>query len=59
MSRQIVEGYPVGAGDGRVDVISVYVGTVELLERTGFQSAAATTGPSGGRPRCVMRRKPC
>ena len=40
----VVEGYPVDAGDGRVDVISGYVGTVKLFERAGFERAAPTTG---------------
>ena len=53
---ELVEGYPVEAGGGRVDVISGYVGTVELFERAGFVRAAPTTGRSGGQPRHVMRR---
>ncbi|NEK60461.1 GNAT family N-acetyltransferase [Geodermatophilus sabuli] len=53
---EVVEGYPVEADAGRVDVISGYVGTVELFERAGFERAAPTTGRSGGRPRWVMRR---
>ena len=53
---EVVEGYPVEAGGGRVDVISGYVGTVALFERAGFERAAPTTGRSGGRPRWVMRK---
>jgi GNAT superfamily N-acetyltransferase len=53
---EVVEGYPVEAGDGRVDVISGYVGTVALFESAGFERAAPTTGRSGGRPRWVMRK---
>jgi GNAT superfamily N-acetyltransferase len=53
---EVVEGYPVETGGDRVDVISGYVGTVELFERAGFVRAALTTGRSGGKPRCVMRR---
>jgi GNAT superfamily N-acetyltransferase len=53
---EVVEGYPVEAGGGRVDVISGYVGTVELFEQAGFLRAAPTTGRSGGQPRHVMRR---
>lgn len=53
---EVVEGYPVETGGGRVDVISGYVGTVELFEQAGFTRAAATTGRSGGRPRWVMRK---
>ena len=53
---EVVEGYPVETGGSRVDVISGYVGTVELFERAGFERAAPTTGRSGGRPRWVMRK---
>jgi len=53
---EVVEGYPVEAGGGRVDVISGYVGTVELFERAGLHRAAPTTGRSGGQPRWVMRK---
>jgi len=52
----VIEGYPVDAVGGRVDVISGYVGTVELFERAGFRRAAPTTGRSGGQPRWVMRK---
>jgi len=53
---EVVEGYPVDAGGDRIDVISGYVGTVELFERAGFQRAAPTAGRSGGQPRWVMRK---
>jgi GNAT superfamily N-acetyltransferase len=53
---EVVEGYPVETGGGRVDVISGYVGTVELFERAGFEKAAPTQGRSGGQPRWVMRK---
>jgi GNAT superfamily N-acetyltransferase len=53
---EVVEGYPVESGGSRVDVISGYVGSVELFERAGFERAAPTTGRSGGRPRWVMRK---
>ena len=53
---EVVEGYPVETGGGRVDVISGYVGTVELFERAGFERAAPTKGRSGGQPRWVMRK---
>jgi GNAT superfamily N-acetyltransferase len=53
---EVVEGYPVETAGRRVDVISGYVGTVELFERAGFERAATTTGRSGGRPRWVMRK---
>jgi GNAT superfamily N-acetyltransferase len=53
---EVVEGYPVDPGDGRVDVISGYVGTVGLFEQAGFTRVASTTGRSGGQPRWVMRK---
>jgi len=53
---EVVEGYPVATGGGRVDVVSGYVGTVELFELAGFQRAAPTTGRSGGHQRWVMRK---
>lgn len=53
---ELIEGYPVDTEGGRVDVISGYVGTVDLFERAGFERAAPTTGHSGGRPRWVMRK---
>lgn len=53
---QAIEGYPVDAAGGPVDVISGYVGTVTLFERGGFQRAEPTAGHSGGRSRWVMRR---
>jgi len=53
---EVVEGYPVDTGSGHVDVISGYVGTVDLFERAGFERAAPTTGRSGGQPRWVMRK---
>ncbi|HEU0239435.1 MAG TPA: GNAT family N-acetyltransferase [Micromonosporaceae bacterium] len=52
---EVVEGYPVDVGD-RVDLISGYVGTVDLFERAGFVRAAPTTARSGGQPRWVMRK---
>ena len=51
-----IEGYPVEAGGSRVDVISGYVGTVEMFEAAGFERAARTSGRSGGKPRWVMRK---
>lgn len=53
---EVVEGYPVDDADGRIDVISGYVGTVSLFERAGFRRAAPTTAHSGGRLRWVMRK---
>jgi len=55
---EVVEGYPVLVGDeGRVDVISGYVGTSRLFEAGGFVQAAETSAHSGGRPRVLMRRE--
>lgn len=54
---EVVEGYPADAGQGRIDVISGYVGTTRLFEAHGFVRAAETTGVSGGQPRWVMRRE--
>lgn len=53
---EVVEGYPVDPGAGRVDVISGYVGTVQAFERAGFRKETKTTGRSGGKPRWVMRK---
>ena len=52
-----VEGYPVDPGDGRVDVISGYVGTTRVFEDAGFVRVGPTTGRSGGRARWLMRRE--
>ena len=57
MGAEVVEGYPADSGDGRVDVISGYVGTTRLFEKHGFTRAVKTSGVSGGRPRWVMRRE--
>lgn len=53
----VVEGYPADAGEGKVDVISGYVGTTRLFERHGFERVLETSGHSGGRPRWLMRRE--
>ncbi|MHA7984272.1 GNAT family N-acetyltransferase [Rathayibacter sp. CAU 1779] len=57
----VVEGYPVEldaeSGDGRVDVISGYVGSTVLFESAGFERAAPTSSRSGGRDRWVMRKR--
>ena len=52
---EVVEGYPVETAGGRVDVISGYVGSVELFEAAGFERVAPTTAHSGGRSRWGMR----
>lgn len=54
---EVVEGYPVDASDGRVDVVSGYVGSVQLFERSGFTRVQATTAHSGHRVRWVVRRE--
>lgn len=54
---EVVEGYPVETGGSRVDVISGYVGTVELFEAAGFRRAGPTTAHSGHRQRWVMRKE--
>lgn len=54
---ELVEGYPVDTGGERVDVISGYVGTVELFEKHGFHRHQATDAHSGGRVRWIMRRE--
>ena len=53
----VIEGYPVDVGDGRVDVISGYVGTTAVFEAAGFSRVLETTGHSGGRVRWLMRRE--
>ena len=57
LDAEVVEGYPADPGDGRVDVVSGYVGTTRLFEAHGFTRAVQTTGVSGGSPRWVMRRE--
>lgn len=54
---QVVEGYPVETGGTRVDVVSGYVGTVELFEAEGFHRAGPTTAHSGHRERWLVRRE--
>ena len=54
---RVVEGYPVLTDGDRVDVISGYVGTVDLFAAAGFARAAPTTAHSGHHERWVMRRE--
>ena len=54
---ELVEGYPVDTGGVRVDVISGYVGSVQLFEAHGFTRASPTAAHSGGSSRWVMRRE--
>ena len=54
---EVVEGYPAETGGTRIDVVSGYVGTVELFEAAGFQRAAPTSAHSGHRERWLMRRE--
>jgi GNAT superfamily N-acetyltransferase len=51
-----LEGYPIDAGGGRLDVSFSYVGLVSMFEKAGFEAVAPTTAHSAGRPRVVMRR---
>jgi GNAT superfamily N-acetyltransferase len=57
----VVEGYPIemsgNTGEGRVDIISGYVGTTALFERAGFERTMKTTAHSGGRERWIMRKQ--
>lgn len=54
----LVEGYPVGPGEGRISSASAYTGTIGMFERAGFNAAAPTTSkPAPGRVRWVMRRR--
>jgi GNAT superfamily N-acetyltransferase len=57
MGATALEGYPVDAGDGRVDQISGYVGTVSLFDAHGFSTVCETTGHSGGKSRWLVRRE--
>ena len=54
---ELVEGYPVDTGGAKVDVISGYVGTVELFEKHGFHRLQETDAHSGGSTRWIMRRE--
>ena len=54
---EVIEGYPVETGGTRVDVVSGYVGTVELFEAAGFRRVSPTTAHSGHRDRWIMRRE--
>jgi len=50
-----IEGYPVDAGDEKVDLTMAYAGTRRLFEAAGFTKAADTTSRLDGFPRVVMR----
>lgn len=55
---EVVEGYPVEAGDGdRVDLVAGYVGSTRLFTSAGFSVVAPTSARSGGRDRWVVRRE--
>lgn len=54
---EVVEGYPVETDGTRVDIVSGYVGTVELFRAAGFERAVATRAHSGHRERWLMRRE--
>jgi len=53
---QLVECYPIESAGTKVDVISGYVGTVELFGAHAFHRAGPTTAHSGHRDRWIMRR---
>ncbi|QGQ19421.1 GNAT family N-acetyltransferase [Cellulomonas sp. JZ18] len=53
----VVEGYPAETAGTRMDTVSAYVGTVELVEAAGFHRAARTSAHSGGRERWLVRRE--
>jgi GNAT superfamily N-acetyltransferase len=54
---EVVEGYPADTRGERIDVISGYVGTVELFEQHGFERVVLTTAHAGHRERWLMRRE--
>jgi GNAT superfamily N-acetyltransferase len=54
---EVVEGYPVDSGGGRVNATLAFVGSRGLFERAGFTMAAPTSSTADGRPRVVMRRR--
>lgn len=56
MGAPALEGYPVDAGDDRIDQTSGYVGTVKLFETHGFDRSCQTSGRRGGKPRWLVRR---
>jgi GNAT superfamily N-acetyltransferase len=56
MGATVIEGYPVDAGDERVDQVSGYVGTVRLFQSHDFLRVAPTTGSRGGKRRWLVRR---
>jgi len=50
-----LEGYPVDAGDDRVDATFAYVGTTGMFEAVAFRRVSETLSRSAGRPRWIMR----
>lgn len=54
---EVVEGYPAETAGTRIDLISGYVGTVELFEAAGYHRAGPTTAHAGHRERWIMRRE--
>lgn len=53
----VVEGYPADTRGERTDMVSGYVGTVELFEKHGFERVLLTTAHAGHRERWLMRRE--
>lgn len=56
---EVIEGYPVDTGGGRIGSASAYTGTLAVFERAGFQVVSDTTSkPATGITRKVVRRAP-
>lgn len=51
-----VEGYPVDAGPGRIDLTMAFVGTRAMFEKAGFEVAGTTDATASALPRLIMRR---
>lgn len=52
---QVLEGYPVDTGGGRINGTFAYVGTTSLFEAAGFRKMMETSARSGGLPRWIVR----
>lgn len=53
----LIEGYPADSGGVRLDVVSGYVGSVELFEAHGFARVTATAAHTGHTTRWLVRRE--
>ena len=51
-----VEGYPVDAAGGRIDLTMAFVGTRAMFEACGFEVVGETKAIASKKPRLVMRR---